>query len=174
MQKPFVKWGLIASGLGIMITLIFYLVNPESLNGFLVGALTTVIMIYSAVKASQEERELQGGYMTWGQALVPALLTILVYFVITMLFSYVLMTLIDPSLAEKQAEAALEMQEKIMGMMGAEVTDDMIEEIEQRAQPSLMNTVIGMFWGLLCFGFPVAAIIALFVQKKNPENDLLA
>ncbi|MDX1684958.1 MAG: DUF4199 domain-containing protein [Saprospiraceae bacterium] len=174
MQKPFVKWGLTAGGIGIAFTLILYIISPSMLNGFVAGLIPTIIMIYCAVKAAQEERELQGGYMTWAQALVPALLTILIYFVLTMLFSYILTNLIDPSLAEEQMKTAMEMQEKMMNLFGTEMTDEQIENLKESTKPSLMNTIMGMFWGLLCFGLPIAAIIALFVQKKDPENELLS
>lgn len=173
MQKPFVKWGLIAGGIGIILSLVFYLINASMMNSALATILTTGVMIYCAVQATKEEREFQGGYMTWGQALVPALLTILVYIVVNLLFSYVLTTLIDPSLIEEQIKAAMEMNEKLMNMMGQEMTDEQIQQIRQRSVPSLMNTLVAILTSMLCLGFPVAAIIAVFLQKKNPEDELL-
>lgn len=174
MQKPFVKWGVIASGLGIAITLLAYLINPSSISNLWVGFISFGLMIYCATKASLEERALQGGYMTWGQALVPALLAILIYFVVSMLFSYVLTTIIDPTLIKEQTEASIEIQEKIRNFLGSEMTDAEIEELRKKSEPTLVNMIVGGFFAMLCFGFLFSAIIAIFVAKKNPENDLLA
>lgn len=173
MQKPFVKWGLIAATFGVVYTLLVYLVNPAAINSLSAGLIPMIAMIFCASKASLEERAMRGGYMSWGQALMPSFLTIAIYFIISMLFSYVLTNFIDPSLIEEQTEAALEMQEKMMNMFGGEMTDDMIEELRARAEPSLMNVLMGTFWAMLCFALPISAIIALFIQKKNPENDLV-
>ena len=173
MQKPFMKWGVIAGTFGIIYTLLVYLVNPAAINSLSAGLIPLAAMIFCAVKASIEERNMRGGYITWGQALAPSFLTIAIYFIMSMVFSYILTNFIDPSLIEEQTEAALEMQERMMNMFGGEMTDDQIEEMKKRAEPSMVNVLMGTMWALLCFALPISAIVALFVQKKNPENDLV-
>jgi hypothetical protein len=173
MEQPFVKWGLIAAAFGVVFSLLMYIVSPSSMNSMSAGLIPMAVMVYCAVKAPLEERDLIGGFMSWGQAFKQSFLCIAIYFVAQILFSYILTAYIDPSLAEEQMELAMEMQEKIMNMMGTELNDEQIEELRARAQPSLGNSLMGMLWGVLCFGLPIAAIIAIFVQKKNPENDLV-
>ena len=173
MEQPFIKWGLTAAGFGIVFSLLMYIISPSSMNSMVAGLVPMAVMIYCAVKAPVEERDLLGGFISWGQAFKISFLAILIYFAIQIFFSYILTAYIDPSLAEEQMEVAMEMQEKIMNMMGTELTDEQIEQLRSRTQPSLYNSFIGMLWGVLCFGVPIAAIIGLFIQKKNPENDLV-
>lgn len=173
MQQSYIRWGLIAAAFGIVYTLLVYLVNPAAINSMSAGLIPLAAMVFCAVKAGMEERTARGGFISWGQAFTPTFFTVMIYFILVLIFSYFLTTIIDPSLIDEQIDAAIEMQENILGMLGQEVTDEQIQQIRESASPSITNMLMGVFWSLLCFALPISAIIALFIQKKNPEQDLV-
>ncbi len=174
MQQPFVKWGLISGGLGVLIALVFYLINPElsfSTTGMILGLTIPLICMYLS---GTEERKLLGGYISWGQALKATFLTFLIGFFISAIFQYILTTFIDPSLVEIQIEQALEMAEKFASMGGQEMSEDDIETIRENSSPSFMKMLMNSLVASACIGFPISAILSLFIMKKNPEQDILA
>ena len=174
MQQPFVKWGLISGGLGVILGLIYYLINPElsfSTTGMLSGIAIPLVCMYLA---GLEERALLGGYITWGQALKVTFLTIVIGFFISSTFQYIMSTFIDPDLVEMQIEKGLELAEKMVSLGGQELSEDDIERIRENSSPSFVKMIWNSLGAIACVGFPISAIMSLFIMKKDPEKDVLA
>jgi hypothetical protein len=173
MQNSYVKWALIAAAFTIVLNLTTYIVNPDMLNGGVVSFVTFGVYIFCAVKAGLEERALNGGFMTWGQAFRPVFTCLAIYFTIVVIFDFILNTVIAPDLQEQRLEMAVELQEKMMEMFGQEMTDEQYEQIEKQSKASLLNTFMALIGSLICGALPLSAIIGLFIKRDNPQQDLL-
>ena len=169
MENHAVKWGLIG-GIGVVVySLILYLMDPNSLFGGL-AYIGILIYIFAMVKAVQGEKNDLGGYMTWGEALKPTFLTYAIASGIYIIFFYVLNNFIDPGLEELQRQAAIEMVEKMSGILGEEGVEQTIAQADEQGYAfNIQKAGLGYFIGLIFPGFIFAAIIAAIMKKNRPE-----
>lgn len=173
MNQPYMKWGLIAGGASILYMLILYIIDPNLIKTMSLGLIPIVVLVFCMTQAAKEEKEALGGYMSWGQALKPTFLVGLIYIVMSLLFDYIMTTMIDPALVDIKIEQALEIQQDLMTALGQEMTEEQIETAKIGASPSLIGFLTGIIGGLICMVFPISAIASLILQKKDPNEDLV-
>ncbi len=166
-----VRWGLYGALASILVTMILYFVDPKVMlgSGQWIGM---IVMLVVMVKAGLDTRADQGGYMTWGEALKPTWLTYVVASLMGIIFFFVLVSFIDPGLLDIQREISIEAAEKMASMFGAD--EDAIDEIREQMSNddnpfSIGKLAFGYAFGLIFPGFVMAAIISLFIRKKDPS-----
>lgn len=176
MKNNGVKFGLIYGVLSILTLIVTYFVSPKSMMDIswwrmLLGfAIAGGIMYYAAKKTRDEK----GGFIPFGEALVPSLVTYAIGSLMSVLFMYLLINNIDPGLQPIIEEAAKEMQENMLDMMGftEEQKLQAIEEAERQQAGqnpfSLFTLMVGWFSNIFFMGLPISAIIAAIVKKKEP------
>lgn len=166
-HKNAIRLGLIWAGISVATTLLLYLLgimeNPYA------GALLFIFGIYMMYQSGKEKRIELGGYINWKQALTPIWLTSVISGFISTLFSWVLFRFIDPDLQAKQKEKAIEMTEKLRSLIGDEATEKELEKLENFDFTSLGNYLNIFLWTLLLY-FIIAAILALILRKKDPQE----
>ena len=159
--------GLILGLIGIIYTLIMYFLdlyfNP--VQGYVfIGLL--VILVYFLLKTYRDN--FLHGYMTYGQAIGAGMVMFLYYAIIIAIFIYILYTVIDADLMNKQLAFG---EEKMMqkGLPQAQIDAGMAMQ-SKLAKPAIMApvTILGtMFQGLL-----ISLVVGIFVRKEgNPLID---
>ena len=176
MNNVAVKYGVAVGVIGIVINLLAYFIDPSSLFQFtsiwsLLGLIVPVVFVFLAAK---KVRELKGGYIPFGEAFVPGILTYAIGTIITGLFSYILMTFIDPSLQETALEVSKESARgmfEMAGMSEAQIEEEMekmSDQLDAADASGLGNTLLGILGSIVIFGLPISAIVAAIVKKQEP------
>ena len=179
--SPFLLYGAIIGGVAVVVNLVFYLTGmiAKGWTSYLMlfimfGALIGTLFMYRA--------EHLGGYGYYKQYLGITILSVLLASLISALFWFMMITLIDSSIldqqkleAQKRIPKTLERFEKLAGGFSAEEYDDALEEsLDKIEQSKVLNTpwinalmsFIGSFFMLL----PLSFLAPVFALRKRPEG----
>ncbi len=167
-QPIWLKYGIIYGILAIVISLISY--YTTFLNSWIQGILGFAIMIFFMLMAGKEQRETQGGYIKYLDAFKVTFLSAFLGTVISVFFSIIMINLIDPSLADKLSEFAIEQTRTTMEKIGT--PSDKIEEAVESMEESLPNSFspYNQLLALLMSSFFIAiisALVSLFIRREN-------
>ena len=168
MENPSVKWGLIGGIGAVVITLILFIINSESIFGKL-SFVSFLVYIIAMVKAGAEEKQNLGGFMTWGEALKPTFLSYAIATLIASIFMFVLGNFIDPSLNEIVQNKSIEIAEVFSSYIPEEEMEANVSKIQATDFFSVFEIGKQYFVGLIFPGFIIAAIISAIVKKNRPE-----
>lgn len=173
MKNDAVKLGLLYGLITIGLALLSYYVMPESIASFtsIPSILNWIFMIGFLYMASKRARDAKGGYIAFGEALVPPMVTYGIGTLISGVFSYLMINFIDPSLLDTIQEAVKNMSEGMWDTMGL-TEDQKLEaaekmEEQQAGQFGLAQTALGWLMGLI-LGLIISAIVAAIVKKEEP------
>ncbi|MBK8701042.1 MAG: DUF4199 domain-containing protein [Saprospiraceae bacterium] len=123
--------GLFAGISAIIIGLVIYLISPM---GFLSwgGWITIIPVVYFMVAAAKTKREEEEGFISLRAAFTASWLVYLLYSLISVLFTYVMMNIVDPSLIDTAKQVSIEAIEKMSGWIGEQGTEAAIAELENK------------------------------------------
>ncbi len=159
--------GLITILLGLATSLLD-LVDPadaSSVSSWIISIMNwavIIVAIYMAIK-SQKDNEL-GGYLSMGRGIGTGMLTALVLAVISLVWTYVFFSFIDPGMIEEIRNLQLVELEK-QGLSEEQI-EDTLPTLEKFSTPLAMGA-IGSLMTLLIFGLPTS-IISSAILKKEP------
>ena len=125
------------------------------------------VMIAGVIIAQLSFRKSLGEFMNYGQALGIGLLTMVFASIITGFFTYLLHTVIDPSLQD-QLRLTIEEQLVKQGKVSEEQMDMAIEMATKFQKPAMLF-VMSIFGGAF-FGLLISLITSIFTQKKPTEE----
>lgn len=108
-----------------------------------------------------------GGFSTYGQAFLAGLLTMAFASIISSIYTYLLYTVIDPTLQE---QLRLYSEEQLMAKGYPEEQMEMALEMTAKFQTPTMMVVFGIFGGAF-IGAIISLITAIFI-KKNPSDEV--
>lgn len=170
-QPVWIRYGIIYGIITILITLMTYYVY--SLNPWIQGVFGFAIMVFIMLIAGKEQRRLNGESMTFFEAYTTTFLTAFVGSTISVLFSIILINLIDPSLVDKLTDIAIEQSQTAMQSLGLpeDKIEEVIEEMESNTAKSFTPSM--QLWALLLSSIVIAifaAIVSLFLRKEKPES----
>jgi hypothetical protein len=167
-QNVWLKYGVIA-GLALIATSIamFYLLD---LGLFTQAAVIYIVSLIFMVIAGLEFRKNNQDVMLYGEAFKITYLTTLVGFAISSLFSYALITFIDPELIDVLIEKYSGSTRDLMASMGApeEEINKALEKMEEDMPKQF--TGIGMAQSLFTnavISAILAAIVSIFLRKDE-------
>jgi len=167
--KPALIYGLIAAFIGILISVIFYLLNLTMKNwvGLLSVAVSIVVIVY-LLRAYRNEY--LGGFATYGQLILMALLIGLVSSFITAIYTYLLYTVIDPDLIEKTRIIA---EERIMNnpRIPESAYDTIIERMDKRMNVNNITRNAFIFGTITTF--IIGLIAAAFIKNEETPQDMM-
>lgn len=173
MKNDAVKLGLMYGVVSIIFTLISYYLMPGSIGSLmsLPTILGLIIMLGFLYMASKRARDANGGYIAFGDALVPPMVVYAIGSFISVLFSYLLINNIDPSLQQTIADATKEITEGMWDTMG--LTEDQKLEAAEKMEAEQANQfslgTLGLGWLVSqIMGLIISAIIAAIVKKEEP------
>jgi hypothetical protein len=164
------KFGLILALSNIAITMVFYLINPNSadgkwsLSGVIQLLLSVVLAIYILFAAGKMRRDQDfGGIISYGQSLGFMLITAIPAALIISFFTYLFFTYINPELVQKIWDAQAEELAK-SGKSDEEI-EMQLSMVRKFSSPMMMT----IFGGLgTMFQMLIYALIASIFVKKDP------
>jgi hypothetical protein len=169
------QYGLVYSGVVIAYSLVSYLLGIDfMLNWFNVGfslILPFLVTFFIGVKG----REANGGFITWKESFIQLFLVLAAGMFVTVAFTFILNTTIDPDLPMKLYEATTDKTMSMMESMGSdqETLDRMYQEFANKKEEVMESyTLLGFvqsYTTSLLFAAVIAALIAVFVKRENPN-----
>jgi hypothetical protein len=164
-------YGLIAGAATIAFTTILYL-GGLALYTSLLAYLSFAIPIVVAILGGLKQKSLQGGYLSFKEALKVVFLIFLVYIVLNTLFNHLLLNVIDVPFREALMQDAGIKMEKFLVKMGAnqETIDKSLAELSNPENFTFKKVFLGMLFNAIGW-FIVSLIIAAIIKKKKPEFE---
>lgn len=174
MMSHGVKWGLITASIGIILTIIWYVVDYALLGDWKIGLLSIAIYIGLLIYAGITYRNEVGGFLSYGKAFQYTMIVVVVSGLITTIFNVLLYQVVNPELGQMVTEAALQNQEEMMRSMGA--PESSIEQGLEDARKRMENqyTISGQLlgFGFILIGGAILALLTSLVVRKNQPMEL--
>ena len=139
--------------------------DPSSISSWIVSILNWGVIIgaiYMAIK-SQKDNEL-GGYLSMGRGIGTGMLTALILAVVSLVWTYVFFSYIDPGMIADIKEMQLVELEK-QGLTEQQI-EDTLPTLEKFSTPFAMGAV-GALMTLLIFGLPTSIISSAILKKDR-------
>lgn len=154
------RYGLILSAVSIIYMLLLIVLGASPFEQDWKGYISIIFVIGVVVLAHKYFKENGDGYMAYGQGFGIAFLTVFVSTIVGMIFSYIYINFVDPSVFDAIWEkAAADMEEKGQSQEAIEMG------MEWGRKLFWVFYLLGsVFWGTL-----VGLIVTIFTQKKRPE-----
>jgi hypothetical protein len=166
--KPALIYGAILGFVGILLGVIFYFLNltTESWVGYVSIVVSIAVMAYCLLAY---RKEYLGGYASFGQIFVMALVIGIIASILSTIYTYVMYTVVDPDLTEK---IRLMAEERIMNnpRIPESMYEDVMDRMEGRFTPARM-TRMALIWGVAANAI-IGLILAAFIKKNPPENPV--
>lgn len=172
---PYGKKALTQGAIGAMILIAIGLVfnltglvtpgksDTMSMVANLINFVVIGYFIYAA--ASKHKNEDLGGYISYGRAFGVGTMVLLAITVISIVWIYLYMGIIDPSSIEMAKEAAMEQMINKQGM-SEEQAEQAMAMSGFMMNPVALSIIAGI--SMFIFGLIINAIIAAVVKKDNP------
>ncbi len=169
------KFGLITGFIQIAISLLLYAIDKNLLVDFKVLLAIMVINIVLMVWPVRNYKKQNGGTITFKDAFMICLLTIAGGTLLSLIFSFFLYNVIDPSLADFIKERTLEKTAAMMERFGApqEAIEKGIADIEKQDFSMTPSKLSLNFLQAVLFGcIPSLIIAAIMRTKQKPVDDI--
>ena len=162
--KPALIYGAILGFVSVFLSLVFYFLGMATDNW--TNWVTILVVIVLLVYLMIQYRNVHlGGYASFGQIFVMVLVSAgIISTIISVLYTYVLYTVIDPGLIEQVKIAA---EEQIMNnsRIPESLYDDLFERMEKRMNVGYMIKM-GLIFGPVLNAF-IGLIVAAFLKKEE-------
>ncbi len=166
--------GALAGGILSILYVILYIFKPEVVfnSGFTYGTLTIIPLIFM-LRACKQEREINNGVLSFGDAFLKSMAVFIIAILIYM-FAGQIMLMIFPEQYAIAGEIQLEQAESMYRSMGMpeeaiqEALDKMSEMFDENG-PSLSMYLLGILSMLFVPGLPIG-ILSAVITKRNPHN----
>ena len=162
--KSAITYGIYVGIASILVSVILYVSN--SLYAGFAQWLSIAVLIAAIVLVQLNYRKGLGGFMTYGQALSIAVLSMLFASVLTGIYQFVLTSFIDPTLQDQ----ARQMVEQKMAQNG-KLSEDQIQaavNMAMKFQKPVVVLIMGLFMGPL-MGLIIGLITSIFTKKVQAE-----
>ena len=166
-SKISLHYGIILGVISILISVAVYAMGMQYEQDWKMGSIGIIAMIAVIFLGIKKFKELNDGYLTIGQALKTGVGIALIGGIISVIYTYVFMTFIEPDfMANTMAKA----QEKMMEQ-NPNLTDEQVEQATAMMSKFSSPAITSAFSliGSLFFGF-IIALISGFIQKNTPNN----
>lgn len=172
-MKNGIQNGLLAAAGFCAIYMITYFVAPR-MNFWMSydWLYTTIISLLFMIRAARQEKNETTGSFTFGEALIPAMITFAVATFVFTSFTLVLFH-IDPNQVDLAQEAGIELMESMSQMSGVD-EDDFLVQMEEAVEGMKDQTLnigtnfINWIVALIIPGLIYGAIAAAISRKKEP------
>jgi hypothetical protein len=166
--KPVLIYGAIVGFVSILIGVIFYIMNLSTENwvNWVSGLITLGVLIYCLIAY---RNEYLGGFASYGQIFLMAVMIGIVSTILSTVYSYILMGIIDPELLDKMKLVA---EERIMS--NPRIPEGAQDQVMARLDKSfslkrivIMGLIVGPVLNAI-FGL----IAAAFIKKEETPADM--
>lgn len=162
-------WGLILGFVSIIFSVIMYMLDQFANQNlqYISLAISIVIMIF-AYRSFRDQ--IRGGVMPFGTALGFGVVAFLVASVLSSIYTYLMVTVIDPELLVKIKDAALEQAVERSRGAPVEAVEQGFEMMSFMFKP-LWMAIMGVFGGT--FMGTIAALILSAIFKRDEDPDAM-
>jgi len=164
MWKHAVTYGLYYAILSILISVIVYMTG--SMQAKPVQWLSTLVMIAAIVVIQFHYRKAMGGYLSYGQSVGVAVLSMLFAAIPIAVYTYILYKFIDPGLIE-QIRLAAEEQMVERGLPEEQI-NTALAFTSKFQTPGIL--AFSQFFNMPLTGLIIGLISSIFVRKKSPDS----
>ncbi len=162
--KSSLNYGLYLGAALVLVSVAYYATgNTFAKSSSWVGY---ILMIGGIIYAQLSHRKSLGGVMSYGEALGVGVLTLVFASLISSVYTYILYTVIDPSLQE-QMRLMAEEQLVTQGKLPEEQIEMAIQMVSKFQSPMIL-LVMGIFGGALA-GLIISLITSIFTQKRPAD-----
>jgi cellobiose-specific phosphotransferase system component IIC len=169
-EKPFVKHGLYLGGVTVAYILLLYLVDVSLLISLWNSAISLVLIVVFMVLAAKEQRNLNGGSLSYGEGVLTALGVGVISSILGIIFNHLLYNYIDPSLSEQMRTLTIEKTMSMLESMGASEStiEQTMENMDERQFVQDFRAAVTALMVTTIFSSILALIVAAFVKKEAP------
>lgn len=161
-----INYGVYLGIASILISVLVYALGMQYDQDWKMGSIGIIAMAVIIFLGIKKFKELNSGYLTVGQALKTGVGIALIGGIISVIYSFIFMSYIEPDfMANTMAKAEQKMIEDFPNL-----SDDQIEmqiEMMQKFSTPAITSAFALI-GSLFFGF-VISLISGFIQKSNPK-----
>lgn len=154
-------------GLGmITVSFVFYLLDmSDSMVGNLLSYIIMIILLVLGCRNYRDQES--GGYISYGKSFSLGILMVIVAAVILSIFTYVLLTYIDPNLLQTSIEKAEQM------LIEKGISEEYIEKqmYYTRKYSTPILATLWSFLGILFIGLIFTLITSAFIKKANKSFE---
>lgn len=167
-NKPGVKNGLLTGVTILIFSHVCYMFNRSMIITGL-AYVTYLIPIFFMFRAAKEEKKLNEGLLSFGEALKVTFLTFVIGFFFYALYTYIMFNVVDPSLMDLTKEISINQAEMVGEYFGIEdQLENLPEEIDKQDLKMNFNMVLMNYLVALIFpGFIYALIVSSITKKES-------
>ncbi len=174
-ETPFkagVNTGAILGIVGIIVTFVFYFINPGQLVGVPYSVTSLVLLIGLIIYFGLQYRKSLGGYMEFGQAFNFSFIAMVIGGFIGLAGTMVLYYVVDPALPNVIADAALETNMNMMEKLGVanNLTSEQIDEMRKATFDAVSPFGLIKAQGLALIGYAILALIIGAIIKRRDKS----
>jgi len=166
-SKISLHYGIILGIISVLISVVVYALGMQYDQDWKMGSIGIIAMIALIFLGIKKFKEFNDGYLTLGQALKTGIGIALIGGIISVIYTYVFMTIIEPDF---MANTMVKAQEQMMEQ-NPNLTDEQVEQatamMSKFSSPAITSAFALM--GSLFFGFIIALVSGL-IQKNTPNN----
>lgn len=174
-MKNALRSGALLALVGIIITIGLYIVDATLLINMWYGLTMLVVflglVIYFGINYRKNEK---GNILSFKDAYLHGLVTLIVTGAISTIFSLVLYNVIDPELPAVLEEATIQQSYEMIQKFGAPsgVVDAQMAEVKKSASEQFTFSGLLKGYGIACVVYLVVALITgAIVKRKEPEFE---
>jgi len=166
-KKIAINNGLLLGLLSVALGVIMYVMNMHLEQSSISMILGVVITVGVLIYAFNQYKKASDGFMSVGQGLKLGMGIILISTIISVIWNYVLMNVIEPTMLEQVQELQMEkMIENNPDMPQSQI--DAATEMSAKFSSPAIVAAFQIAMGLI-FGFILTLITALIMKKNNPN-----
>jgi len=167
LKSIIITYGLLLGGISVVFQLMLFFLDMHYKNDTTAGIVSLVIMIGIMLYAFFQYRKSNEGFLSLGEALKMGIGIALVSALIGIVYTQVLINVLDPDTMQKQMELSME----TLKAENPEIPQEALEtarSIQEKMSSPLILTAIQIVFALF-FGFIISLIGGLIVKKSRPE-----
>jgi hypothetical protein len=167
--KPALIYGAIYGFVGVLVGVIFYVLNLQFKSWTqLVNLAVSILILVYCLKAYRDEY--LGGFASYGRLMLMVIGIAVIAVIISTIYSYVLTHVIDPEFMEKAKQYQIDRFSNNPRISEAQL-EAMIDRMDRKSTPGRMLW-IGVISGIV-MNLILGLIISAFLKKEETPTDMV-
>jgi len=170
LEKSFVKWGLYAGLASVVLTFLLYMIDIKLLVSGWISLIIYGMIITFMVLSARQERNENGGYLSYGKAVLNSVGVNIISTILSIIFTALLYNVIDPELPESLKTISMENMASTMEGFGSSEADidNALKMAEERQVDYDLKGLSMVALIAIAMNFIVGLIVSIFTRKNPP------
>ncbi len=166
-KSTIINFGLILGAISVIFQLMLYFLDMHYKNDSTAGIVSLIIMVGVLLYSFIQFKKSNKGFISLSEALKIGLGVSLVSALVGIIYTQILLNILDPDTMKKSLELSLENMRIQNPEMPQEALDTVRSIQEKMSNPIIFSAIQIIF--ALFFGFIISLIGGLIVKKSKPE-----